>query len=107
MSETYQLVKGLVKAGKFRLSQHGDEEMREDGIFLTALLNSIEKAAVVEDYPDAWKGPTVLLLQEFEGLKFHAIWGLSKSHPQVASLVTAYLPDLNKWTADFMQRLKP
>jgi hypothetical protein len=81
--------------------------MREDGIFTTALLNSIESAILVEDYPDAWKGPTVLLLQEFEGSRFHAIWGLSKAAPDVASLVTAYVPDPKKWNADFKTRLKP
>lgn len=107
MSETFQIVKDLVKSGKFRLSQHGDEEMREDGIFPTALLNSMESAILVEDYPEAWKGPTVLLLQEFEGQKFHAIWGISKASPEVASLVTAYIPDPNKWTPDFKTRLKP
>jgi hypothetical protein len=107
VSETFQIVKKLVKAGNFRLSQHGDEEMREDGIYLTALLKSVESAAVVEDYPDAWKGPTVLLLQEFEGTRFHPIWGLSKAAPDIASLVTAYVPDLKKWNPDFKTRLKP
>jgi Domain of unknown function (DUF4258) len=106
VSETFQIVKDLLKAGKFRFSQHGDEEMREDRIFPTALLQSVATAVVVENYPDAWKGPSVLLLQEFEGLKFHAIWGLSKTTPDVATLVTAYVPDPEKWTPDLMRRLK-
>ncbi len=107
MSETFEIVKELVRSGKFRLSQHGEEEMREDGIYPTALLGSVKSAEVVEDYPDAWKGPTVLLLQEFEGIKFHAIWGLSKASPDIASLVTAYKPDPTKWKPDFKTRLKP
>lgn len=81
--------------------------MQEDGIYPVALLKSLHTAIVVEDYPDAWKGPTVLLLHEFEGMKFHAIWGLSKSSPDVASVVTAYLPDPRKWNPDFTMRLKP
>jgi Domain of unknown function (DUF4258) len=107
VSETFQIVRELVRAGKFRLSVHGDEEMREDGIFPNSLLASINTAIVVEDYPTAWKGPSVLLLQEFEGLKFHAIWGLAKATPNVATLITAYVPDPKKWTSDFMRRLKP
>jgi hypothetical protein len=106
VSETFQIIKDLVEAGKFRFSIHGDDEMREDGIFLTALIDSLSAAVVVEDYPDAWKGPTVLLLQEFEGLKFHAIWGVSKTTPDIATLITAYVPDPKKWTADLMRRLK-
>ena len=45
--------------------------------------------------------------KEFEGKKFHAIWGLSNPSPNVASLVTAYLPDPLKWTPDLKTRLKP
>ena len=105
MSQTFQTIKDLVEAGKYRLSIHGDEEMREDGIFPITLVNSVATATVVEDYPDAWKGPTVLLLQEFEGKKFHAIWGLSKATPDVATLITAYVPDPKKWTPDLMKRL--
>jgi len=107
VSNTFLIVKELVAAGKFRVSQHGDEEMREDGIYLTALLGSLTDAVVVEDYPDAWKGPTILLLQEFEHLKFHAIWGLSKSAPDVATLITAYVPDPTIWDLSLTKRLKP
>jgi Domain of unknown function (DUF4258) len=107
VSETFQIIKALVQAGKFRISQHGDEEMREDGISLTALLGSVENATVIEDYPDAWKGPTVLVLQEFDGTRFHAIWGLSKVSPDIASLVTAYVPDPKKWNSDFRTRVIP
>lgn len=107
MSETFHIVKELVNAGKFRVSQHGDEEMREDALYLTALLNSLSIATVVEDYPDAWKGPSVLLLQEFEGMKFHAIWGLSKSEPNIATIITAYVPDTTKWNTALTKRSKP
>lgn len=107
MSGTFQIVNQLVSSGKYRLSIHGEEEMKVDGIFPTAILMSLSLAKVVEDYPEAWKGPTVLLLQEFEGLKFHAIWGIAKSNYDVATLVTAYVPDPLKWTADLMKRLMP
>ena len=107
MSDTFRNIISLVGAGKYRLSQNGIEEMQEDGITLTSLLNSLALAVVVEDYPDAWKGPTILLLQEFEGLKFHAIWGISKTTNDQATLVTAYVPDPEKWTNDLLKRLQP
>jgi Domain of unknown function (DUF4258) len=106
VSETFRIVKALVEAGKFRVSFHGDEEMREDRITPKKLVDSVSNAVVVEDYPDAWKGPTVLLLQEYEGHRFHVIWGLSKAAPDVATLVTAYVPEPGKWTPDLLKRLK-
>jgi hypothetical protein len=107
VSDTFNKIVSLVGAGKYRLSQHGIEEMQEDRITLTSLLKSLPLAVVVEDYPDAWKGPTILLLQEFDGLKFHAIWGISKSSVDLATLVTAYVPDPEKWTHDLLKRLQP
>ncbi len=53
MSETFQIVKQLVAAGNYRLSIHGEEEMKADGIFPTAIIMALPSAKVVEDYPDA------------------------------------------------------
>jgi hypothetical protein len=58
VSETFQIIKGLVQASKFRISQL-------------------------------------------------AIWGLSKVSPDIASLVTAYVPDPKKWNSDFRTRVIP
>ena len=99
-------IKAMVSQGKFRLSEHGEYEMNEDGILLSELLQSLDAALPIEDYPDYWKGPAVLVLHNFESVRFHAMWGLSKAAPDVATLVTAYLPDPLHWSSDLKTRLK-
>lgn len=80
------------------------EELRQDGIRLSDVLAGAKEAEIVEDYPDAFKGPTVLVLQLAGGRPIHVIWGLAKASYNEATLVTAYVPDPQKWYDDFKRR---
>ena len=63
MSETLNSVKSLLGKGEVRVSEHGYDELSDDGIQIRDLLRGIENAIVVEDYPAFAKGPAVLVLQ--------------------------------------------
>jgi hypothetical protein len=78
--------------------------LRADNITLRAIIESTATAVVVEDYPDAFKGPTVLPLHIINEKVVHVVWGIGKSEPEMATLVTAYIPDLKKWYDGFLQR---
>ena len=107
LSETLAAVKPLVGAGDVRISEHGYDELSNDGIFVRDILDGVADAVAVEDYPDFPKGPTVLALQ-FDGdsRPIHVVWGIPKGHNSPAVLVTAYRPDPKRWSADFRERLK-
>jgi len=104
MSDTFAAIQTLVRNGEIRISEHGYDEMVEDGLHAREVLAGIG-GAVVEDYPTYPKGPCVLVLQQDRtGLPIHVVWGIPKSQMSPAVLVTAYRPDPARWTADFMRR---
>ncbi len=104
-SETFTAVKKLVLVKNILISSHGYDELAEDGLFVTDVLVSIEKAVVVEDYPDAFKGASVLLLQKDRNENpIHTVWGIPKGKLEPAVLITAYIPSPLKWDKTFTRR---
>ena len=99
-------IRQLVEGGRSRVSEHGFREMKEDGIRVADLLQGLATAEIVEAYPDYHKGPCVLILQrDADGEPVHVLWGTSKSHPDEATLITAYRPHPSRWSADYLRRL--
>ena len=105
MSDTLEMIRHLVALGSFRLSEHGDEEIEEDGISFAEIVAGLETCVLVEDYPEAWKGPSVLVLEALRSeVKIHALWGIPKAGESVAVLITAYRPDPARWSSDLLKR---
>ena len=98
-------VRLLVSAGEVRISEHGYDELAEDGLTAREVLSGIVDAAVVEEYPNYPKGPCVLLLQKDKsGSSIHVVWGIPKGHDKPAVLITAYRPDPERWNESFTRR---
>jgi hypothetical protein len=107
MSDTVGRIRQLVTAGEVRVSDHGYDELAADDIFARDVIGGILEAVVVEDYPEFSKGPCVLVLQkDRDGKPVHVVWGIAKGTSSPAVMVTAYRPDPERWTRDFMRRLK-
>ena len=95
----------LASRGEIKISDHGYDELAEDGIFVRDIVGSLPDAELLEDYPDFPKGPCLLVLQQDrEGKPLHAVWGIPKGEPSPAVLITAYRPDPARWTDDFRSR---
>jgi hypothetical protein len=89
------------------VSAHGYDELAADGIFFSDAVDGLPRAELVEDYPSASKGPSVLVLQyDLSGRSVHVVWGIPKGAMGPAVLVTAYRPDPSRWSADFKERQK-
>ncbi len=107
MSETFKKVIELIVKGEIRISNHGYDELAEDGLLVKDVMIGVREGKLVEDYPDYPKKPCVLVLQRDNGGNpIHVVWGIPKGASSPAILVTAYKPDRSLWSDDFMERRK-
>lgn len=105
MSQTFRSVVTLVERREVKISEHGYDELAADGILVQEVVAGVRDGVVVEDYPDYPKGPCVLVLQrDSEGRPLHILWGIPKKASSPAVLVTAYRPDPNRWSEDYLRR---
>ena len=105
MSEFIERVHDLISAGEVRISEHGYDELVEDGLTARELLAGVLTSVIVEEYLDYPKGPCVLLLQKDRGGKpVHVVWGIPKGYDKPLVLVTAYRPDQERWDEEFLRR---
>ena len=95
----------LVSAGEVRISEHGYDELAEDGLTAREVVSGIRDAVLVQEYPSYPKGPCILLLQKDKsGLPIHVVWGIPKGHDKPVVLITAYRPDPERWDESFTRR---
>jgi hypothetical protein len=105
MSETLRRVQTLMLAGDVRVSDHGYDELRKDGILIEDVVAGIVTAVSVEDCPNRFRGRSVLALQrDANGRAIHVVWALPAGEHRPTVLVTAYRPDPNLWDDEFRRR---
>ena len=105
MSDMLDRLQEMAAREEVRISEHGYDELAEDGLSARDVVSGLANAALVEEYPDYPKGPCVLVLQRTaSGDPVHAVWGIPKGASAPAVLVTAYRPDASRWSDDFMRR---
>jgi len=62
MSTLLIRIRELVSRREIRVSDHGYEEMADDDILVSEVMEGVVDAVVVEEYPTYAKGPCVLVL---------------------------------------------
>lgn len=64
MSTFVEQGRALIHADDVRISEHGDDELAEDGLSAREVLAGIPEAILVEEYPDVPKGPCAVFFAE-------------------------------------------
>jgi hypothetical protein len=105
MGNVLEKIKALAASGAVVLSQHAYDRLAENAMEAADIENGAAVAIEIEDYPDAFKRPSVLVLQrDRSDQPVHVVWGLRKGSSSPAIVVTAYRPDPDRWSADFRTR---
>jgi hypothetical protein len=81
INQTLAIVRQLIARQDVLVAAHGEEELANDGIALSELLDTIDGATVVEDYPGYAKGPCVLVLSAIPRIGRFTYCGVSAKTP--------------------------
>src|SRR5437764_13972015 len=105
MSDILARMQALVRQGQVSVSRHGFRELAADDILLDDVTGGVAAAMVIEEYPEYFKGPSVLVLQRDAQMHpIHVLWGLHRGTVSPTVIVTAYRPDAARWSPDFLRR---
>jgi len=102
--ELFNKIKQLIIDENIRISDHGYDELANDGLFVKDIISGITSAKAIEEYPDYPKGASILILQRTDNNPVHIVWGIPKGYDEPAVLITAYRPSLDRWDSTFTRR---
>jgi len=87
------------KNDQFRITAHAHQEMVEENIRLNDLVDALEQATLIENYPQHRRGPCCLVCgSDKEGIYLHIVCTTSLDP---ATIITVYEPKSPKWINPF------
>ncbi len=92
-------------AGTIQWQRHSLERMAERGIATADVKRVLRQGEVIEDYPDAYPLPAVLLLGRCGDRHLHVVAAVDGAAAMVY-VITVYEPTLEHFEPDFRTRKK-
>jgi len=95
-----------IKANRFRITDHADEEADNDRISLVQAFDSIPNGIIIEHYPEDSPYPSCLIYSRLEnGDPIHTVWAFNPG-TNASVLITTYRPDPRRWIEGKIRRTK-
>lgn len=90
-------IQEAIEDGRINITDHADEELANDAIEDDDLYYSVLHGEIIEDYSDDKPFASCLIYGKDKSNKhIHSVWAYSEID-KIAILITAYLPDVEKW----------
>lgn len=87
---------------KIFTTNHAAERFRERKISVGDIYKAITGGEIIEQYPNDYPYPSCLILGENQrGEKIHVVLS---DEGTASRIITAYFPDVDKWSEDFRVR---
>lgn len=93
-------IRGLVKAGRYEVSIHAQQERLEDDLDVSEIEAAILAGEIIEDYPGDPRGPSCLISGQAAGKPVHVVVGWARvrsTEERTLRVITVYLPRAPKW----------
>jgi uncharacterized protein DUF4258 len=105
VSATFDRVRVLAQQRNVRISRHSYFRLAARGILIAEIMAGAADGEPIEDYPEYFIGPAVLVLQrDGANQPLHVVWGIERNTTEPAVIVTAYRPRPDRWSQDFKSR---
>ncbi len=99
-------IQEAIRKGNVNISDHADDELANDAIEDNDLYFSVQHGEVIEEYADDKPFPSCLIYgNDKNNRHIHSVWAYSQKH-EIAVLITAYIPDPEKWINYKMRKPK-
>jgi len=93
-----------IKAKRFRITDHADEEANNDRISSREALETISAGEILEQYPDDKPYPSCLIFSRLRSNEpIHTVWAFNEA-TKASALVTTYRPDPRRWIIGKIRR---
>jgi hypothetical protein len=101
-----QDIRSCVKEGRYRITEHADEETYNDGLSHNDVTYTLFAGEIIEQYPKDKPYPSCLVFGKNKNAEpIHSVWAYN-GDAAAAVLITVYRPDAEKWI-DWKIRRKP
>lgn len=90
------------KSENIVISLHGQLRLNERNITVDDVMNAIDNGEIIEQYPDDFPFPSCLILGlSINDVYIHIVVSMNDGK---IYLITAYVPNTDKWEADLKNR---
>ena len=99
-------IKSCIENRRIRWTYHVNMRLKGRFIHRDAVLSSVDRYEIIEEYPKDKYLPSFLVYTEYKGQVIH-IQIAADLENNFITIITAYKPSRDKWEKDFKTRRKP